>query len=277
MNKKGQIYILAALILSVVLFRLAATVNLASPNDIKDDFEKLSNNYESEGIALMNSVINNQGDVSDAFRRFTALFTAYSKTTNPRFGLIYALDYNDQLHIGNFLDQPIIIDCAGCVPEEVIGCYEKLDASIRFEGLSLGADLNQQLINECTLTIDHSVSEISVIIDGLNYNFNIVKDSPEVIIVSREYVGELSKVFAKGEFKKGEKREPLTFSTYCSSINDPERCRKICEWDGSCKLKSCSAYTYRNGCQKDDYCCWEPKEPDSFLGICRQSGACKEV
>jgi hypothetical protein len=232
-------------------------------------------NYESESVSVINSIINNRGDIGELFNAFTIQFTAYSKTTNPKFGLIYVLDFANKLYIGNYLDQPIIVDCDGCEPQELIGCYDVVNADIQFEGLSFSTVLDQGLINDCTTTIDGNIDEISTIIDGLNYIFDIVEGKPQIIIVSKEYVGELSKVFTKGEFEKGEKPKTLSFSEYCSSIIDPERCKTFCIWEGDqCRLKSCSAYTYRNGCQEDAKCCWQQLGGESFVGECRDAGTC---
>ena len=57
MNKKGQIYILAALILSIVVFSLSQTINKFQQEELEEDFEKLSDNYELESSKLINSLI----------------------------------------------------------------------------------------------------------------------------------------------------------------------------------------------------------------------------
>ena len=44
MNKKGQIYILAALILSIVVFSLSQTINRFQQEELEENFEKLSDN-----------------------------------------------------------------------------------------------------------------------------------------------------------------------------------------------------------------------------------------
>ena len=58
MNKRGQVYILAALIISVVIFILALRPNVIIQEKIEDDFEKLSGNYEYESTRFINSLIN---------------------------------------------------------------------------------------------------------------------------------------------------------------------------------------------------------------------------
>ena len=45
LNKKGQIYLLAALILGFVIYGLSTVVNKSEQQKIEGDFERLSDNY----------------------------------------------------------------------------------------------------------------------------------------------------------------------------------------------------------------------------------------
>ena len=55
MNKRGEIYILAAIILATILYSLATTVNYIRQERMDDDFEKISKNYELESSKLIKS------------------------------------------------------------------------------------------------------------------------------------------------------------------------------------------------------------------------------
>ena len=86
MSKRGQIYILAAILLAITIYSLSTTVNIIEQEDIKGDFNSLAQNYEIESFKIINSVLKS-GDVSipEAFENFTFLFSSYSKTKSPNF------------------------------------------------------------------------------------------------------------------------------------------------------------------------------------------------
>ena len=109
MKKRGQIYILAALILIFVIFILVSQSNVIRELVLENDFERLTKNYEAESSRFVNSLLAAKENISDKFLEFTIYFTSYSKTQNPDFGLIYLFDYDNKLHIGNYLNESIKI------------------------------------------------------------------------------------------------------------------------------------------------------------------------
>src|SRR3989344_1476214 len=101
-GKRGQIYLLAALILGLVIFLLVAETNVVKETVIEDDFESLAKNYEIESAKFMNSILERGiTDIPNEFLKFTIIFSSYAKTKNPEFGIIYAFINNNRLYIGN--------------------------------------------------------------------------------------------------------------------------------------------------------------------------------
>jgi len=255
MEKRGQIYILAAIILVVVIFGISRVYNTSSFAEFNDDFEKLSNNYEYESSKLINSLLESGDNIEESFNNFSAIFTAYSKSQNPNFGLIFALYSNDVLYLGNYLDQFVIIDCEGCNKVSLLGCFDSLPATITFEGLTIEVPEYLNLVEDCTSSISKSdISEIFLTIDGNAFTFNINPDKPEVIIVSREDLADITKVFMGGNFKKEQADLSITGSEYCNPL-DQSSCSPICIWSTMCDV-DCTLYKYENGCLKDPSCCW---------------------
>ena len=243
MNKKGQIYILAALILSIIIFTLSQTINKFKQEKLEGDFEKLSNNYEKEASKLINSLINTEGDILDPFSRFTLLFTSYSKSQNPDFGLIYSLDYNGRIQIGNFLNKQIIVDNGTMSeqdPNQLNGCYDKISAVIRFQGLSCDAGIDLKDVEECTLIIP-STTRIWIQIGEFWYPFEIIKDKPQIMIVSRLESQEQRQVFIGGE-----------------GFIEEEISRSI--------SAECVVLTRETSCQSNSNCCWDGSR-------CRKQGS----
>ncbi|MBI2663431.1 hypothetical protein HYX15_02770 [Candidatus Woesearchaeota archaeon] len=238
MNKKGQIYILAALVLSIVIFSLSQTINKFYQERIEDDFEKLSSNYEKEASKLINSLINTEGDILEPFSRFTLLFTSYSKAQNPDFELIYSLDYNKAVQIGNFLNQQIIVDNGTEFEQDLNvlnGCYDKISAVIKFQGLSFDAGIDLGEVEECTLTIP-TTNKIWIQIGEFWYPFEIIPGKPQIMVVSRLEAQEQRQVFVGGEgFVKEDTERPLIGES-CDDFTLPGTCTLSglnCCWDGS--------------------------------------------
>ncbi|MEA3378540.1 MAG: hypothetical protein U9Q69_02760 [Nanoarchaeota archaeon] len=210
MKKRGQIYLLVALVIGVVIFGLVTVTNKVQQESLKSDFEKLSKNYARESSRLINSLIGKktEEEIAADFMDFTMLFTGYSKTQSPEFGLIYVFKYGDILYIGNYLDEELKISCEGCDPAEAIltGCYEKIPASVEFEGLSfdMGIDINDLKTEGCIkeITAPEGNLELGLEIAEVPYLFNIREDHPEVIMVSWESHKNQRKVFTEGDLSQ---------------------------------------------------------------------------
>lgn len=210
MQKRGQIYLLVALVMSVVIFGLVTVTNQARQESLKSDFEKLSQNYATESARLVNSLMANpEEDIGQRFTDFSLLFTSYSKTQSPDFGLIYAFVYNQKLYVGNFLKTGLEVDCDTCgegYPKSIDGCYSDLPASVGFDGLSMTMGIEQNKIDtlkeKCILVSEAFAvepAELSMMIEDVPYTFTLKKDQPQVIMVSWESKGNQRKVFTEGE------------------------------------------------------------------------------
>jgi len=207
MNKRGEIYILAAIILATMLYSLSTTFNYIKQESMDDDFEKISKNYELESSKLVNNLLSKgYSDINGSFNVFTALFTSYSKSQNPSYGVVYTLGFkdeggNDKIQVGNYLDKETIIE-AGADGYRITGCFEKVPATLTFEGLNLGAGLTQEDIGSCTLMIDY-VPILYIGIEDVEgttwYTMEIEKGKPQIMIISRLEEGEQRNVFVGGE------------------------------------------------------------------------------
>lgn len=210
MNKRGQVYILAAIIIAFVVYNLFVDTNIVKETIIDDDFEELATNYEVESAKLVNYLlennINSPNTVSKHFTNFTASFTAYSKTKNPNFGLLYLFDYRGKLYIGNYLDEDAEVNGVS-----VKGCLRQIPAGFRMVGQSLYIGVG---VFE-TVGVSPCIKEI---VSGEGYNYNvdikvnnqdgtsetyealITKGKPDIVIISREIKDNVRKVYTKGNF-----------------------------------------------------------------------------
>jgi len=145
-----------------------------------------------------------QEEISGKFSSFTRLFTQYSKSQNPTFGLIYLLNYKGILYLGNYLDKTIIFDST-----ELPGCLEKISATITYSLGETTEEYDLQEFTECKKEITPASSTFTFSIKGeeIIYETRIVEGQPEVIIVSRENILGSRKVFVEDHYIKGKRRE----------------------------------------------------------------------
>lgn len=270
MVKRGQVYILVSIVLAMVIFGLVTVVNKVEQESIESDFEELSDNYASESAKLINALIADPKiDISSAFINFTILFTSYSKTINPKFGLIYAFYYNGKLHIGNYLDTRINVKCNTCPrPETIEGCFSTIPATVTFSGLDLGVTVYENVISTCNLTqvngidFNEDPEYVDITIKDVPYSFSIKPGHPEIIIVGWENRAEQRKVFTEGDFVPESEAEAITLNDVCSLGRqcDLRFCNQI---QGACIVR-CETYITEEDCDIDgQYCSWSEDE-----GVC---------
>lgn len=154
------------------------------------------------------------------------------------------------------------------------GCYSDLSATISFAGFSINPDLKNIVLQKtCIANVSATdLSEVSIILNGGYYTFGISANKPEIIIVSRESLEGVSKVYVGGEFKKaisGPKEKEL-----CERQKSKDNCEKLgCLWTGICILP-CSYYNDENECSNDINCCWDSVPNEQFEGVCKDKGNC---
>jgi len=256
MYKKGQIYVLVALIMSVIIFGMVSVSNKVEQESVESDFEELSSNYAIESTKLINSLLGK--DITGAFRNFTRQFTSYSKTKNPKFEIIYAFDYNNTIYIGNYLKEKIIIaNCTetGCsLLPPLSGCFSIVPASVSFDGLTLDIQLDpiETNLSKCETNISYDpsnpITRLIISVNEVAYQFGIKRGKPELIIVSWESQAKQRKVFTEGTFVP-EAAVLVTLSDYCH-----ERCDRLwCTTD--CKA-NCGLIKTEEECKVNSDCAW---------------------
>ncbi len=198
--KKGQIYILAVVIIAFLMYTLVTPVNFLHQRVIDDDFEELSQNYQIESAKLLNTLLNKQnvslGLVNNTFLNFTVSFTSYSKTKNPNFGLIYAFPFRNWLFIGNYADVDVNVT-SGAYQKKLKGCFNDVSTSVSLYGLSIKVpDVNPALYAECVDIAPYPPNSIvNFKIEDVNYDFALQGNRSDIIIVSRESLEEDVKVY----------------------------------------------------------------------------------
>jgi len=145
MKKRGQIYILVAIILGFVIYLLSVNLNFTKGTVFSDFFIEISDNYDKESAKFLTSLSqellkNSELNIQKNFNEFSGKFTSYSKTINSAFGFIYFFDYSHgdsrRLIVGNHLDQPILVWVDETNKKKIDGCKANIPLGTNFGELS---------------------------------------------------------------------------------------------------------------------------------------------
>ncbi len=210
MDRRGQVYILAAVIISVILFALALSINKVSQSKLDDDFIVLSENYNSESSHFLNALIKKPSDVPEEFGEFSYSFSSYARSQSPQFELLYVFKQGDTLYIGNFLENTIEVYNANVespAPLETIpGCFDKIDVKLGLGGLGFTGEAHSDVsacIKQANLPATTPAQKLAVCIvnpgEKTCYKFSAISGKPQMMIVAGQSEGDQRQVFVGGE------------------------------------------------------------------------------
>jgi hypothetical protein len=151
--------------------------------------------------------------ISEQFTRFSLTFTQYSKSQNPTFALIYLLNYNGRLYVGNFLDKHIILtDQSWTTPENpnqiIPGCFENIVVSANYDIFGTETTINSGEFSPCTKILETPSDNNFILKIGeeeVDYEINVIEGQAEIVVISREDIFDDRKVFLENQFIKGRK------------------------------------------------------------------------
>lgn len=107
-SKKGQFYILTAIIFCSVMFTLL--YNRQPIPKVNPEFENLYNNYIHEAPIVINNALYENKNLSSSFQNYTSNFMAFAKEKNINFKVFYVLVYDNKIELVNYLNAPINIE-----------------------------------------------------------------------------------------------------------------------------------------------------------------------
>ncbi|MFA5888428.1 MAG: hypothetical protein WC852_06995 [Candidatus Nanoarchaeia archaeon] len=225
MNKRGQVYILAAIVMSIIIYGMVTISNRVVQDSVASDFERIANNYATETAKLVNSVAGQgQEQMFEAFKKFTVQFASYAKAQSPRFELISVFDNNGKMYIGNFLKEKIIVTCNDGICDDVTplaGCYQTIPAELSFEGMQVDVEVLMEDVAPCQTEMNYTTlapltpEYINISVGTVAYQFLLETEQPDVVVVSWETNAKQRKVFTKGNFMASS-GSVMTLASYCA-------------------------------------------------------------
>ena len=109
MNKRGQVFLIAAIIFIFAIYSVIIKYNQAQEYAALEDYDALTENYQNEFPKVANKALLNEKNVNDELKEFNQQFIDQAREKDPNYGALYA--YKDQegiLHIVNTLTKKTI-------------------------------------------------------------------------------------------------------------------------------------------------------------------------
>ena len=169
-SKKGQFYILIALLL--ISYAFALSRQDVPVRKSKDTFQVLHEGYINEGAVAVNSAVYGDASVPARFANFTIAYLAFARSAEPGFKLAYLLKYGNQLVIGNRLGA-------------------ELNATVGNSSYLLSPD-------EDRIVQPSSFSPASLRVAGIDYGFSFSADELQLKVLFRASDKLATRVFVQG-------------------------------------------------------------------------------
>lgn len=211
MNKRGQIYLVAAIIVCMIAFVLVAKSNYIREQVLLQNFKDISSNYLTESPKVVNGVLENQESdlssedkltkIKEELSGFTKDFVDnYAKNQDPNVGLIYIYNDENGVIIQNSLNGEKV-SFVGSSNDNILLSYdEPLTGDIVFVGTGTSVATAAPLCNSgnekyCILEANTlPPGKYNLNIGNINYPFEINQDSPELIVIVKSSEGNTVKV-----------------------------------------------------------------------------------
>ena len=101
--KKGQFYIISALIIAAIVFGLTTVMNYSTVHPAPTQFYDLSKNFEAESTQVIDyGVYSNEKDIQGKVKNFTESFLSYAVEKDPNIELFYIYGNKTALTIVNY-------------------------------------------------------------------------------------------------------------------------------------------------------------------------------
>ncbi|HLC55861.1 MAG TPA: hypothetical protein VJJ23_01345 [Candidatus Nanoarchaeia archaeon] len=118
MDKRGQFFLIIAIIFSLALFTITQKFNRVEEATIFGDFQYLSKNYQQEAVKVVDYSIKKDEDKSQRIERlntFTLDYLTFSRLTNPQVQLFYIYSDESTAFVKSYVDSsPVEVIKPGC-------------------------------------------------------------------------------------------------------------------------------------------------------------------
>jgi hypothetical protein len=188
MNKRGQLFLLAAVILASLIVALSVTLNYARITKDDKNFHDLTYEVKKEGLEVVNYGVVN-GNITGALADYSDRVGEYLADTSPETEILFIYGNATNVYVANYGKEITAITTDSDMVTAV-GCNRALVGSI---GVSVGG---QQFISsqeptakdyygKCSSQLSTNGGELSIMISNKVYNFTLGNDQKFVIVTKK--------------------------------------------------------------------------------------------
>ena len=206
MKKRGQVYLIAAIVICLLLFILLSGSNIFKRIFVQDRFSDIAKNYEIESSKYINEIVKSGDDVGIGLRDFTETFIKrYSNNIDLGVGMLYVFAHKDGFWVFNYLakqegEENIKITYEGLTPPLDLGTgiYSCAHST---EGCSFGScieiDIGDFTPNSCVLDFSGEKGKLELQIGDITYGPFSNKDivNPTLVFIFKKAKENTVKVF----------------------------------------------------------------------------------
>ena len=178
-NKKGQFFLIAALITIMILFTLTVKYNTIKQTVALEDFKEISEGYSTEQPKVINLAIAQNEDEARRLQEFTKSYVAFGQGREPSFGVLYAYrDSKGNIHVVNGLGgRAINIEFSDISGNDAsvqllgTGTLAEGNVGLNIGGQQFGTTVKTDIANygdQLTATDLKNINKIEIIIPGYN-------------------------------------------------------------------------------------------------------------
>lgn len=205
MDKRGQFYLIMAIIFSLAIFIITAKNNKIQEIVLFEDFTRVSQNYVIEAPKTANYALYSDREVNPTLKTFTEDFLDYARKTNPSISLLYVYSNTSYITISSYLNQTTIV---GTNQSNTSGfLLGGQDVSINDVNLNVaGVDFVHHVPVEIknfggsfnTLNLNPT-QYVSLDIGGIFHNFKLDPSSPQLQVIVTATDGKSARVYTTGQ------------------------------------------------------------------------------
>ena len=182
MNKRGQFYLIIAIIIAIAAFAVTATPNEVREAILFEEFEDLTNNYITESEYVVNNALSTESDVEATLDGFTREYMKFAKQRSPNLQLLYVYSDGEDVRVANYFDEVLITED----DTRVLGIQEELIQDVK---IMVGGKEFSHKVPIQTENFGHGwytamvPDEFSLSVGGFFHTFDLDPGNPELEVL----------------------------------------------------------------------------------------------
>jgi len=206
MEKRGQFYIILAVILALGIFGVVSESNKAEQPVFTQDFSELSQNYLRESPKVVNYAIYQKEDVNSTLSGFTEDFLQQARKTNPGLSILYIYSNGSEVKVRSYLDESTVIYSEDRSAQLLFG-----QSQVAIQRVILNIS-GKEFIHEVPVTIRNFGEEffqssgfsepqsLRLDIGGIFHTFNLESNNiPQLQVLVQSKEGDVKEVYSTGD------------------------------------------------------------------------------